>query len=511
MVPKPPTYPTHIAPVAKPVDAPASRADAGRPASRFESRQGYHILGDLVSDFPLTDMGNAQRLVSIIGDRFLYVPNADGWRYYADGIWQTDAKAARVRGEMMKVSDELLRWARTKDDPALLNRVMKTQSIAAINGSVVLASSLLCADSATFDMDPNALNCKNGTLFLHNHILYAHNPHDKLTLQANANYDPDAEAPNWERYLHSAVPDEETRRFLQRAVGYSLTPTTGEQCFFLLWGPTGTGKSRFVEAVRHMLGTYAASCASTSLTTRKEGVRSDIATLQAKRFITSQELRRTDTLDVSLLKAMTGDETIRVARKHQDEFDLTFTGKLWITTNPQPQVPAGEVGIWRRAKIVKFSSVYADDEVDTKLPSKLDDEADGILAWAVEGHRLWIEQGLKPPSTVSAEVLDYRTDTDSVGMFVTERLVVTGKTGKDGDKVDIEDLYHAYLHHCKNSLHCKPLAINPFSSALNTYKGIRPYRTMWHTYKTGVKLASVFSFDPASHMEPRMSDTCYME
>ena len=45
-------------------------------------------------------------------------------------------------------------------------------------------------------------------------------------------------------------PDPEIRSFLQRATGYSLTGETTEEKLFFLHGPTATGKSTILEALR---------------------------------------------------------------------------------------------------------------------------------------------------------------------------------------------------------------------------------------------------------------------
>ena len=69
-------------------------------------------------------------------------------------------------------------------------------------------------------------------------------------------------------------------RSLQRAMGYSLTGSTREQCFFLLHGPTKTGKSTFVNIAKAALGLYATQAeTSTFLHKDRETVRNDLADL----------------------------------------------------------------------------------------------------------------------------------------------------------------------------------------------------------------------------------------
>lgn len=79
-------------------------------------------------------------------------------------------------------------------------------------------------------------------------------------------------APAWEGFLARVQPDQETRDFLRRAVGYSLTASTAERVIFIPYGVGANGKSVFLEAVRMLLGAdYAAKTESSAVLTRKAG------------------------------------------------------------------------------------------------------------------------------------------------------------------------------------------------------------------------------------------------
>jgi putative DNA primase/helicase len=71
-------------------------------------------------------------------------------------------------------------------------------------------------------------------------------------------YDPNADCPKWKAFLQRIFNNNERLiRFVQRAVGYSLTGSTREQCLFFLYGTGANGKSTFLEVVRALLGDYA--------------------------------------------------------------------------------------------------------------------------------------------------------------------------------------------------------------------------------------------------------------
>jgi putative DNA primase/helicase len=105
-------------------------------------------------------------------------------------------------------------------------------------------------------------------------------------------------------------------RFLQRAIGYSLTGSTVEQCFFLNYGTGANGKSVFLETMRGLLNDYAAAAEfSAFLATQSESVRNDIAALAGARFVSANESGADKRLSESIIKALTGRDTISPRRR----------------------------------------------------------------------------------------------------------------------------------------------------------------------------------------------------
>jgi len=89
--------------------------------------------------------------------------------------------------------------------------------------------------------------------------LREHQRSDLLTKITPIDYDPDARLDLLDRFLWDVTgEDPEMIAFLQRAVGYSLTGSTREEKLFFVHGPSRSGKSTFLDAVKMMLGSYAA-------------------------------------------------------------------------------------------------------------------------------------------------------------------------------------------------------------------------------------------------------------
>ena len=76
----------------------------------------------------------------------------------------------------------------------------------------------------------------------------------------------------------------------------------------------------------------------------------------------------------------------------------------------------------------------------------LTQELPGILNWAIEGCLLWQANGLPAPASVTASVSEYRSEMDTVCMFVSDECTVAAH-----DRVTVGSLYQQYLIWCRSS------------------------------------------------------------
>ncbi len=104
------------------------------------------------------------------------------------------------------------------------------------------------------------------------------------------------------------------------------------------------------------------------------------------------------------------------------EFDAQF--KLWLATNHKPVIRGCDEAIWRRMRLIPFTVTIPASERDPHLGEKLRQEWPGILNWALEGCRLWREEGLTPPEDVLAATEEYRGEMDILGDFVAQCCVI---------------------------------------------------------------------------------------
>ena len=114
-----------------------------------------------------------------------------------------------------------------------------------------------------------------------------------LTLSTVAPYDCHASCPRWIRFLWEIFAgDKELIRYIQRALGYSLTGLTIEQVWWLLYGTGANGKSTLQNVVKYTLGTYARTIPFNAILLPERQIPDDLAGLPGKRFVFASEANR---------------------------------------------------------------------------------------------------------------------------------------------------------------------------------------------------------------------------
>lgn len=461
--------------VAKILGGPKILRNAVRVALRRARRQMEAVPAAAIDD-PLpdgtvidADLANAHRVVRDHGEDLRYCEELGGWLAWNGASWTRDEseavrRAMEVASALLRLAVERHEAALTSEDRALADRYLaharKSQSEPSVRRALALAHHLepTPCDANAFDRDPDLINFANGTLDLKTFELRAHRREDMLTRTLRIAFDPRAAAPMWERFLGEILPDEEIRAFVQRFCGYCLTGHTTEQCLIVLWGDGSNGKSTLVEALRHAFGPYALEAAGETFLVSRKGRSTDnkLADLRGVRLVTSSESGEGGRLDETLVKRATGGDELTANHLYAPTFRFHPNFKLWMSTNHKPEIVGQDLGIWRRLRLVPFTVTIAPERRDLDLGAKLDAEAAGILAWAVEGCRQWRVAGLNPPDAVLAATADWRAEANDVAAFVVDRCV-----WGDFAKVKAGALYAAYREWAA-SQGCEPVSAKAF-------------------------------------------------
>ncbi|MDQ3362400.1 MAG: phage/plasmid primase, P4 family [Actinomycetota bacterium] len=397
----------------------------------------------------LTDLGNSERFADRHGDDARYVYPWSAWLTWTGIRWEVDEGGATARMAKETVRAIYLEAADAGDSDrrkAISNHARSSESRSRIEAMIALAQSEMPIRPDELDADPWMFNCENGTVDLRTGELREHDRADLLTKLAPVEYDPNAKAPAWGAFLARILPDVETRRFVQRMAGYSLSGSIREHVLPILYGTGANGKSTFLNTLMAAMGGYGQQSAPDLLLAKRGSHPTELADLFGARLVASIEVEEGRRFNESLVKSLTGGDTIKARRLYENFWQFEPSHKVWLATNHRPDVRGTDQAIWRRIKLIPFTTAIPPEEQDTELPEKLLEELPGVLAWAVRGSLEWQRDGLGEPDAVRRATNQYRAVMDVLAGFLNERCVI----GRDA-WAKFGSLYADYTEWCEES------------------------------------------------------------
>ncbi|MBY0372416.1 MAG: hypothetical protein K2Q23_00385, partial [Bryobacteraceae bacterium] len=400
------------------------------------------------------DVGNAERLIALYGDRMRYCHAFRKWLVWDGRRWAVDESgAARLLATeaMLAYLAEATR-ADDREEGKFAYGSLEARRIANL---LSMAEPYLAINPDDLDTHTFLLNFLNGTVDLRTGELTPHDPGLVLTKLVHHNYSPEARCPLFQATLAKLLgkrpdssPGEIARvqrmvAYLQKAMGYSITGVTSEKAVFVVFGAGNNGKTTLLSTFLALLEEYSVLLQAETLMCRSESSNSqaDLADLRGARLVVTSETEEGQRLAQGKLKRITqGMGKIKATRKYENPIMFPETHKLWMDTNAKPSVrSADDQATFNRLHPIPFTVTIRPEEIDKGLPQKLLAEAEGILAWLVEGAKSWFASGLEKPPEVAAAAEVWRAENDNVARFLDDCCGL-----EDGGTCRARDLYEAY-------------------------------------------------------------------
>lgn len=428
----------------------------------------------------LGDIENGARFVRQWGKDVRYCPPRKLWYVWDGKRWAADEGGEILRRAKLTargIFDEAMAQTDSDRRDKLLKHATSTDRDHRLRAMLSMAGAELSVMPADFDQNRLLLNVQNGTLDLAWGGLNPHTRADLCSKISPISYQPGAQCPRFLQFLNetfltpTGAPDREFIAWFQRAVGYSLTGEVKEQCFFIGHGVGRNGKSTLMAVLLGIMGDYAGVLPAASLLSDKrpqggDVARGDIAGLVGKRLVVATEPPEGAFLDEPLVKWITGEPRISARFQHGHLFEFNLETKIWLTTNYKPRVSGTDEGIWRRVRLLPFLARITPEMEDPELGEKLEAEREGILAWAVEGARLWFQHGIPSrslPACVQGATSSYRKAEDVFGEFWEDAMMECAH-----GKFRVSDAWEAWKKFCEQ-IGRHPGSLRAFSNHLDRY------------------------------------------
>lgn len=408
--------------------------------------------------YSFDDTGNAQRMHDMFGEKIRYNYNDKRWMIYDKNKWIYDItgyvrklidKAVESMQSERKIYEQYDAENGTEQLGEFDKHIRKSRSNNSKNALEKEMQHYSAVTPNALDRHKLLLNTPTGIIDLRSFETRPNDPLMYFTKSTSVGRSEGTKCPLWLSFLDDIFSgDRELIRYIQKAVGYSLSGLTDEQCTFFCYGTGRNGKTTFLDIIRCIFGNYASNIQPETIMVRTSNstANSDIARLKGARLVTSVEPNEGVRLNEGLLKQLTGDDVVTARKLYGEEFEFKPEFKLWMATNHKPIIRGTDTGIWRRIHLIPFIVQIPEDKVDRKLREKLMQELEGIFEWCLEGMRLYNSEGLKKPAVVAQAIEQYRGEMDTISKFLEECTVPAPL-----HCVKAKDLYNVYVRWCEQN------------------------------------------------------------
>jgi putative DNA primase/helicase len=227
----------------------------------------------------------------------------------------------------------------------------------------------------------NYINCKNGLLNLETLSLEPHNSEVFSVTQLPIEYNPEAKAPRFKKFLNEIFEnDRQIINLVQEIMGDALTTDTKAEQVVFFYGSNGkNGKSTLLSLIRALLGEKNVS----NIALEDFNDKFKLSEIVDKLANIADESNHNIKIETSILKRISSGNIIQIDKKYQQVYSSRPYATLFFSFNTLPKTDDTD-GAWkRRMTIIPFN--HEPETKNTSLFDELYEELDGILAFAIKG------------------------------------------------------------------------------------------------------------------------------
>jgi len=281
----------------------------------------------------------------------------------------------------------------------------------------------MSASISELDKDPYLFGAGNGVVNLKTGLLEKVCPSILVTKRAGVDFDPNANAPNFLKFLGDVQPDSTVQRFLRQIAGLFLLGEVHEQRLFFFYGSGANGKSTFIELMHFVMGEYAHSFDINSFLKQSltsSGATPELVAFRGKRLSHTSEIPLGAMIDEQRVKLLTGGDTICARGLYVDTINFKPSHSLVMVGNHLPDIRDVSAAMRRRLLLIGFNTQIPTAQQNPRLLNHLKAEGSGVLNWMLEGLKDYLANGLFVPQSVEKASAEFMEAEDLLGQWLGE-------------------------------------------------------------------------------------------
>lgn len=285
------------------------------------------------------------------------------------------------------------------------------------------------------------VNFANGVLDLETMTLLPHSTEFGFRYVLSYDYDREAKAPRFEKFLREIMNDREPLvSVILEYAGYSFSnDTCWTQKALIMTGEGANGKSTLMNVLRALAGkeNYA------SLTLGDLKAETNRQQLDGRLFNLAEETPTYAMAESSLFKNLVSGGETTVKMLYKQPYSIANKCKLMFACNELPKTKDTTKGFFRRLLIVPFDRIFEGADRDSFIEEKLLQELPGIFNLVIRGyHTLKKQRAFTESKDIDTEVAKYRLELDTVASWFRDCVEVCDPAKEAS--VSMSKLYSGY-------------------------------------------------------------------
>lgn len=287
-------------------------------------------------------------------------------------------------------------------------------------GQVLNCSKIRKASPDIFDAIEHLIYVQNGVLDMRTGKVRGAQARDYMLRRSGVTFDPGATCPGWETFVLEVFDENDDPAgmvsMLQEIFGYSLSASISEQKIFCHYGTGSNGKSKVLQALWMLGGEYASIIDPDELGKRKgsfTGARFERfgAKVEGCRVAVIDDLDVQTVWNEAFVKNLTSPH-MRARAEYELSRVVANRAKIHVGLNERPAPESESYGLLRRLMIIPYERQFdPTSEGSNRIDRMIEEEASGILNWALAGYRHYKERGGLPVVAEMQEaVQEYRKE-----------------------------------------------------------------------------------------------------
>jgi len=252
--------------------------------------------------------------------------------------------------------------------------------------------------------------------------------------------------------------NEQRLKYFQKILGYCLTGRVDSQQYYIYYGKGCNGKSLILNCLQAVMGKACSPISKGVIVDcgKKASNGSEMISLRDLRLGTFSETSKLESLNESMLKQISGGDSVKARALYKEEISFKIFMKLIVCTNHRPEFDGGDFGTARRIKLLPFEAKFVSRDpkpekneyliIENLETTLIEEHLDEFFSFCLEGAMMWYHDKKfdNIPDDIKEQQNAYIKEQNSFGSWFLESI-----KQDSNDKLNRSVAFNSYTSYCE--------------------------------------------------------------